>query len=358
MRARSGFTMIECLVCLALVSAVLSIGPISCLESRKTNRRVVCQSNLHQLCIASMNYAADFKDAIASFTLRKGQKQPDADAAFNEAKDDVEAAANQAVWIIRTRADREDIRPISDWLPNPSYTHLVLIDYLQQRIPEAAVICPEDSPRAALLPKQKRGAAPAAAVIPPAPDNAAKRWPYSSSYQFVPATYSRDRAAQKEGPTIAQGPTDDEYIVPRNAPFGPRVRRVSEVSFPSAKVLLMDSHDRHTGNAPVVYADAKAAQPLAVFDGSVHRVETAKANKGFRPNDPGSREPTVYTYAPTGAAKDWSPAPTNPGGDRNLIGFYRWTREGLRGVDFTVAETVGAGAAAAANEELLRKVAR
>src|SRR5690606_31909379 len=116
------------------------------------------------------------------------------------ASTDLIAATIQAIDILHRRADRGagpgrmTVPP--SWIPHVLYTHLVLQDYLAARLPEKLVVCPEDKHR---LNWQKdpielhdRGFWQPYQEPPggtgPVPD-AQKRWPYSSSYQIVPASY-------------------------------------------------------------------------------------------------------------------------------------------------------------------------
>jgi hypothetical protein len=147
-------------------------------------------------------------------------------------------------------------------------------------------------------------------------------------------------------PTISQGKTDAEYLVPKTKPYGNAMRTYSEVAFPSQKVMAFDTHDRHHASKPRYFGYPNARQPLLFMDASVVDHATRDADPGFQPNDPANPNPTILNYNPTGVAADWEPAPTNPGGDNGLLGYYRWTRGGLRGRDFGGAVAAGAKGAA------------
>ncbi len=240
----------------------------------------------------------------------------------------VEAAADQAVDIIRRRGDRADgaakMPRISDWIPHILYSHLVLQDYMAQRLPEPVVVCPEDAHRRNWQDWRRFDAGEFGNMQPtPTPHNS--RWPYSSSYQTVPATFAPDAVRMGRG-TLIQGGDMNSYLI-----AGPRTqdmlggRRLSEVAFPSQKVQMHDEAARHNGAARI-FADPDAVQPILHFDQSVRLRKTAHANRGFKPEAPRSVLFTTFTYF----AQPWEA----PSRHATLIGHYRWTRGGLQGVDF------------------------
>jgi hypothetical protein len=156
-----------------------------------------------------------------------------------------------------------------------------------------------------------------------------QRWGYSSSYQIVPAAWSRDKSVDGLA-TVSQGSTNSEYMVPKGDSFGPP-RKLSEVRFPSSKVLVMDTIDRHHGDGTLFYADPQARQPLLFGDISVRSVRTRDTDAGFQPNDPSSGRPTRFRCAPSGYELKWTPASRDA--TREYEGHYRWTRGGLQGSD-------------------------
>ena len=61
---------------------------------------------------------------------------------------------------------------------------------------------------------------------------------------------------------------------------------------------------------------------------------TADANPGFQPNRPAHPSATVYQYNPYG----FEPR-TLSGEERDTVkGYYRWTRGGLSGIDYSATE--------------------
>jgi hypothetical protein len=92
------------------------------------------------------------------------------------------------------------------------------------------------------------------------------------------------------------------------------------------------------------YAQPNARNMLAFFDGSASQRLTRDANHGMQPNAPNGG-PTVMSYSTVGPpATPWMPDPiAGPNGADMEDGYYRWTRSGLRGVDFGGTEVRGGG---------------
>ncbi len=328
----AAFTLIELLVVIAILAILVAILLPAVAEARVIARKVICETNLRQIGVAGSNYATDFKDRIYSFTWRRGQAYTDWIGAAN---DDNQAQANQAVDILRRRADRTDITQITLWTPHVFYSHLVLNDYLAQRLPERGMACPEDRQRIRwqesvypdpagffrLTPNIER---------PPGEGNSQKRWPYSSSYSLVPAAYSPDQLLAGVL-TVQQAGQHNQYTMgsPTRTKLGDR--KLADVAFPQNKVFNYERYARHFSKRPLYYAYPQVKAPLLFFDGSVTTRRTADSNKGFRPNSPTATVPLTYLYSPD----PWEPRPLNASAASELVtGHYQWTRAGLKGVDF------------------------
>ena len=350
-----GFTLIELLVVIAIIALLIGILLPALSEARKSGRLTVCQSNMRSLATALNSYATEYQDKISSFTVtnRTANLLSFPDLRAQAAGDDLQAASAQAVDILRRRADREDIDPIDGWIPHVLYNHLVLQDYLASRLPERSVVCPEDANRLRWQSQPLLFGTAAVSALAPVPSNAAdaatgKRWPYSSSYEFVPATYSPDWAITtgvNRRSTITQAGSHRFYrFALADAALNQNMlgrRRLTEVQFPAQKVVLYDSAARHFSKRPFYYAVAQARSPVAAFDASVvtrttgvpNPNDNADMNPGVDPAAAGSNFPLSYAYEP----ETWEPAKLNGGfgtpGD-TVVGFHRWTRGGFTGVDF------------------------
>ena len=105
--------------------------------------------------------------------------------------------------------------------------------------------------------------------------------------------------------------------------------------FPSQKVYLFDLYDRHCYQRTIFHAYPAAKQPLVFFDGSVTLRRTGDANPGWTPQAPNSPVPTQYQYYPYPTTEP----PTFNGQPAEMVkGYFRWTRKGIRGVDFNGLE--------------------
>ena len=343
---KRAFTLIELLVVIAIIALLIGLLLPALAEARKSGKLTACQSNLHQFATASASYTTDNTDKIWSFTVTDTSasrlQYADLRSLITPGTDDLRCAAIQATDIVRRRTGREDLQPPDLWIPHVLYNHLVLQDYIDQRLPAKMVICPEDKYRA-LWQTDPVNYSNFRPVPAGAPDT--WRWPYSSSYETVPATYAPDR-----GTTITQAGDHRHYqFTGAGTANILGKRKVTQVQFPSQKVQMYDSVGRHFSKRWFAWAHAQYRAPILFFDSSVRTKVTGSrntpaqdANDGW---DPGQKFrqnwPLVYDYVP-----EYWEAPTirgefpgeGVGTAEQIIGFFRWTRAGLAGVDFDGTE--------------------
>jgi hypothetical protein len=324
-------------VVIAIIALLIGILLPALGEARRAGKLAISMSNLKQFSVATGTYSADFEDRIFAFTAAPKTEWPQLRPVAGDPNGN---ARKQAIDIIRRRTGREDFPLPSNWIPHVLYTHLVVNDYLGQRLPEKMVVSPEDEhrlnwqidpvnnfDRGVWQPYQEPqgGSGP----VP----NDQKRWPYSSTYQVVPASYDKGQSNwTTPGLNRTYNVQHNTYGIPGGVQFGDL--RISTVQYPGNKVHMHDSEARHQGKDQF-YAIPSSRVPMSLFDSSVQYLQTSEANEGWNPSTPQSSATHRFSYQP----RDWE-ARTTTGNIAEPIfaGYYRWTRGGLKGADFNGSE--------------------
>jgi hypothetical protein len=315
--ARRGAALIEAVVATAVVGVVLAVFSLAATDSRRNASPSDSINNLKQFAWASSQYTADCNERLWSYS------------------GDLQAAAAQATDIINRRTNLDLITPVN-WIPHVLYSHLVLVDHLNLPLPTPWAADPADenrmvwqrcasepNPQAcffALPPTQRPGS-----------NNESLRYMVSSSYQLGPAFFSEDQR-QPGSNTLESALTTHYTYNVGHLPLGDR--HVTQVAFPSRKVMMWDQYQRHFGARVAYYAYAEARVPVLMVDGSAGVRATSESNPGFYPNNPQHPSALRFNYAP----RVWE-LPTLSGGATDLVtGYYQWTRGGLTGNDFGAPE--------------------
>jgi len=305
------------LVVIAIIAVLIAILLPALGKAKRVARTALCQSNMRQIGVAANVYAERFSGRIPAFSWKGGARPlPSADVDLQFASSDPVAVRFQAVDIMRRWEPGALISASSggsNWYAHLWFTHLVMLDELgalDARSP--VVVCPEDREQLDRL---------------EADDDEftvhTRFRRFESSYETAAVTHSVDQAGGALDPISQHGEGIWTFSRPNRYLVS---RRWSEVVFPSGKAHMFDSYDRHASNEVRFYADERSVQPILFFDGSVRISATADSNPGFRPRDPASPEPTIMRLVIPGE------------GTSEYVGFYRWTRGGLGGIDFGSGE--------------------
>lgn len=339
--ARGGFTLIELLVVIAIIAVLIAILLPALGEARRAARTALCESNMHQQGIAMHTYAGEFKETLFSYSWKWPNIQgrlPSYDPALstpaNPGFGDIGAAQNQMADIIRYRGDRTaaETPVIVNLFPYLRYSHIVLQDYLAQKLPDPMVACPEDRDRVAWG-KDPRGYdqglyTPNCGTMSGG-DTAAWRWPYSSSYWVTMSVFDNNPRGMRANPAAYA-----LINIPNGARFGGR--KISDVAFPGSKVYMYEQFGRHQKKVidyTTFFGMNTAKCMVMLFDNSVSIRRSQDSNLGCDPNSLAIAPPGGWiSYNPVAPTID----PIPPGGGALASSaYYQYTRSGLHGVDFT-----------------------
>ena len=337
-RRPRAFSLVELLVVIAIVALLISVLLPALGAARRAARQSVDLSKARQLGAASAGYAAVHEDRLFSFSWRKGYSNSIyADLNAYAQTDDLAAATAQMYEILRRLGDRHDMALPPALIAHIRYSHLVLHDYLDQRLPDRSAISVADRHRLLWMSDPKAfdaGAFQPSPANPPSENS--KRWLYSASFMITTAAF--DGAVGQDPASIARrihqsgSPHHNVYTVPAGVAVG-RIR-VSDALYPSQKVHMHDELSRHDRRT-LYFGYPEARATLLLMDGSGGTRRTGDCNPGWQANQPTQAAPTQYTYVPAA----WEP-PTNIGAPSEAItaGYYRWCRGFNRGIDFNGQE--------------------
>ena len=348
---QGGFSMFDAAaaVCVLAVGAAIA-GPVMN-RSVKERMGVGSAYNLKVQGLANSMYSAANADLIATYTWRG----PDSNAGeeyvdyvlpngnVKRARTDLEAAGIQNQAVLMELSGRltggTQIRANLGQLVHRRFVHLILQDFMGPQLSAEVFVDPADGNMV------EWHANPldynAGSSVPYAPDDlpgdgydlndqwyslaTRQRWAFSTSYFTVPAAWNGNDPDFGD----VYGPVDSSMHLMFN-PVGPFTslhygNQMSHVLFPSSKVFIHEEYDRRRA-VPTNYAYDAARPYKLMFDGSVNQRASGQAN------------PAVNPITGELWTQPFIPLDTYP-----FAGFiwdvvnprYRWTLDGLAGVDYT-----------------------
>jgi prepilin-type N-terminal cleavage/methylation domain-containing protein len=332
------FTLIELLVVIAIIALLIAILLPALGAARRAARTSVCIGRLQQIGRGHGAYAADFKDYIAAYNGR-AEDMFLYSALHATRFPTITDCGNQATEILN-RGDPDAVSITGFGTPsnnapivNEAHSHLMLADYLGDgRVVMPVAACPED--RVRLTWQADPHGMATSPYRPTLPKNQVnENWfPYSSSYQLLPPGWTADRPPGAIGVAFGQGDYHNWYVYQlKPEPLGRR--KITEVMFPAQKVAVADSQQRHFGK-DLYFAYPSATQPLLFWDSSGCVRRTMDSNKGWNRRDHRQPLPVRYSYVPDPAFE----SPVDSSGGIIKSGYYKWTRGGLQGIDYSGTE--------------------
>jgi hypothetical protein len=326
-RAGRGFALVEAAMLIIAVALIACFLLIAGQQSRHAGLLGQDMAKMRELGAGTYAFALDNQDRLWTFDWQPNVNYNTPWPELNIATTHLQAAVNQAVYIMRSRGYPHVPRP-SGWIPHVLYSHLVLADYLDKPLPWHTVISAADVERQRWVDNLN---CPGCV----SPCNAPHlKTALASSFSVTAGWFDRSPV----GSRVSQGAEYNFFLVPQTAIYGPG--RLSDVAFPVHKVALHDVWSRHSGYPVPLYNDPAARLPLLHLDGHARVRHTSNANPGWQPNMPMSQNPTVFPSM-------WRISeciPGIPGMPAQIVpgqpapGVYRWTRGGLAGRDFGGAE--------------------
>ncbi len=351
MKKSKGFTLIELLVVIAIIALLIGILLPAIGKARDTAKNVLSQTRMRQLTQGAANYAADNSDRIFSYSWKPGVDYKLPNGAIKNGKNYTESSQFQNQEILMRVTGRQSpptqIRADTNRLPHRRFSHIVLLDYLTSNQPEPIAASPFD--RNLIQWAENPLDITAANNIPyttamagltgydnsPGWQNVEvlQRWAFSSTYQTVPAAWNTDGINEATYVPAISG--DSSELMSTWSPnAGAAVvnlggRRYTQVAFPAGKVVQYEEFDRLSKREGLWFAYPEANCNVSFFDGSVRREQSANANPGWNPSTPDDEWRQRYVPMHT------FPHPkTGLGEQTRYCQRYRWTRYGLRGIDF------------------------
>tara|TARA_A100000171_G_scaffold30169_1_gene28377 strand:+ start:7981 stop:9021 length:1041 start_codon:yes stop_codon:yes gene_type:complete len=334
-----GFSLIECLVMLVVVGMLVMIAVPMLGASRMQMRAQSSAEKLMTIGQAGMMYAQDNADRLFSYTWRFGETYTMPDGRSKTAISDTDAASYQNQEVLQRRTGRitglYKIARSAGRLPHRRFTHLILMDYMNQPFGSDLFIDPNDGKQQVWkdnpLEYNPGSSVPYANGTPAGYDDngwdyhyVRQRWAFASSYQVVPDAWQPDSGSRyipiAETPHLFSAPG---FPIPLSAG-----RRLTSVLHNANKVWMFEEFDRDRMQHLYFGYDQAKVEKL-MFDGSVNNWESGRAAPSVVP------EYGIFHWKQAYVPLDRFPVPVGGLGDSTEVSQrFRWTFGGLSGINY------------------------
>ncbi len=312
------FELVAVIVCALVVAGVLAV-----MGARTRALAGLGQSlaSLRRFSDGIATHASDNADKAPGYSWKKG----DMSSGFADLRNpptDLDAAAYQAVDIIRRRSGIVNFPKTAGWVPHIQHVHLPLADYLNAPLPLSFAASAEDRN---LL---KWAGDPTKWQQNGAPN---ERAPFRSSYEWAIGLWALTDSGTS---AISQdGLVYSAFSVPTATVVGQRT--LSSVTYPAFKAEAWEIFQRFFGPRQGFFMYDEARVPVVAFDGSASLRAGRNTNNGWKPQAPTNTGSSSITYQP-GTSGD--PPALGGGASDTVKGKFRWTRKTVAGRDFDAGE--------------------
>lgn len=324
-RSAAAFTLIELLVVIAIIGVLVSLLLPALATARRTARQTLCTTNLSNYGKAVFAYSADNRDRFATYSWVRGQVYAvQGGGTAGPYPDDVTAADNQVIDLLR-KFGWFNTWSVAASYPYPIYNNFVIAEYMSGKLPEKAGVCPEDKVQLQAA-DDPIGTMNQYALSDP------YRWA-RSSYDLSMPFYAWDRDTTQDRVRI--GGMFGHAGITNSLPTNHYSRRkLSDVLFPSQKVMFYDRFARHSSKKSY-YTHPQANNVCVLADGSVRQLKTESCNQGGYVDVAGNvvRLDVTFMQLPLYGEEPWPDASSTTQPPR-----YAATLMGLRGIDFGTNE--------------------
>jgi hypothetical protein len=330
----------ECLVLLVVLGLLMAVLAPMLGTARNQMRGMSSAQKLMQIGIGGMMYAGDNNDRLFGYSWRAGESYMLPTGQVRQPVDDAEAGAYQNSEILMRRTGRisgiHKIRNFTARIPHRRYSHLVLMDYMNEPFGSDLFIDPSDVNQQLWkdnpLEYGPGSGVPYADGVPPGYDTdpnwsttpVRQRWAFGSSYQVIPGAWQPDRGSRyipvDSTPHLLSAAG---FPIPLSAG-----RRLRSVLHNANRVWMYEEFDRDR-QQPLYFGYDDAQTEKLMFDGSVNNWASGLATPSVVP------EYGIFHWRQTYVPLDRFPVPVGGLGDQELVSQrWRWTFAGLSGINY------------------------